>query len=61
MENIGTKRIYLWGSRITIERAVRKDEATGTYWATWGRQQVEVKQTDGLDALTSGWITVDAY
>ena len=60
MEKLEAKRIYLTGSRKTVERVVWKDN-DGRYWIRWGGEMVQVYHPDGYVNVTAGWRTVEDY
>lgn len=60
MKSIGSRKVFLTGSSKTITRAVYEKE-DGTFWVTWGKQKIEVRQVYNDKNATAGWRTVEAY
>ena len=58
--NIGTRKIWFYGSNSTYSRVVYRDP-DGKHWIRWGRQMVEVIQADDDEWASGGWRTVEAY
>lgn len=53
IDTIGKDRVYLTGSRRTIERVIHKE--AGKFFVVWYGNMIEVKKG------SSGYYTVEAY
>ena len=60
MKNLGTMRVYFWGSRSYYNRVVWKNEKDNTYWVKWYGNMIQAENVYGYE-ISDGWKTVESY